>query len=519
MFYKYSYFIILFSYSLCYIIVFPFKDNNIYEINGSESFFQQFTPKNYISKISIGSPPQEINIHLTPNDYRFYIANDICYNNSISFYNYSQSSSFNKILPAISPFDDLADASFVEEKVSFYDDINLSTSLIIEQFKFYFYKKYIFKENSNIFCGIIGLAINRENLELDYYDDNDYLPSIFSTLKSYEYITKYSWTYEYFDKNSKNNYISKIIKNKSIIDEYDGLIIIGQYPHEYNPSMFSGHHLNNIYSDKSHYKFIWNFNFNKIYYYANQSFSDPDKEEKIINLVDRQVELLFNINYILSTKEYFNSIKQNYFDFYINKNICMINDMKTESSEYQIISCEKENFTNDDIKKFPSIYFMHPEFNYTFVLNYEELFEESNKKLFFLIYCLKSNSNLWILGKLFLKKYHFSFNQDSNTIHFYSDYDKILLKRKNGINENKNEKSHHINIKIIILLICIFIFSLILGVLIGKIIGMKKGKNKACELKDNFDYFSQNDKIINNDINIIKNNYTNIEMSIKSKYN
>ena len=72
------------------------------------------------------------------------------------------------------------------------------------------------------------------------------MPSIFSTLKSYEYITKYSWTYEHFEKKSKNNYISNILINKSIIDKCDGLIILGQYPHEYNPLIYSGHYLNSI---------------------------------------------------------------------------------------------------------------------------------------------------------------------------------------------------------------------------------------------------------------------------------
>ena len=118
---------------------------------------------------------------------------------------------------------------------------------------------------------------------------------------------------------------------------------------------------------------------------------------------------------------------------------------------------------------------------------------------YFLIYFLKSNNNLWKFGKLFLKKFQFSFNQDSSTIHFYSDYDKILSKRKNEYKDNSNG-SNKKYIKILIVCICIFIFSVVLGIFIGKIIGFKKEKNKADELEENFEYFSQNENINNNDI-------------------
>ena len=361
---------LFFSYSLDNIIIFPFKNTRTFENNVNENnFFFNFIPQNYITEISIGTPSQEMNIQLTLRDYIFYIANNICYNNSISYYNYSQSSSFNHISPATSPFDDLADASFVSDKVSFYNDINLNKNISIEKFKFYFYQTYRFKENTKIFCGVIGLSINRENYDLDYFDGDYYLPTIFQTLKNDDYITKYSWTYEYFD---KTNYKNNIIKNKSVIDNYDGLLIIGKYPHEYNPDLYSGHYLNNIYSDKDSYKFLWNFAFTKIYYDINNN-----KEESIINLNQTQVELLFDINYIISTKEYYDSINENYFNFYINKNICNINNMKFEFNEYEIISCFKENFTINDKKKFPSIYFRHVEFSCTFILNYDELFEEN----------------------------------------------------------------------------------------------------------------------------------------------
>ena len=501
MFCKYIFTIIFLRFSLCNIIVFPFKYINELENNNKNSFLNHFIQKKFITELEIGTPFQKININLNTNDYRFYIANNICYNSSISFFNYSNSLSFKSGLPAVSPFDNLEDASLVEETISLYNNINLDKNITIDKFKFYFYKQYKFKENSDIFCGNIGLSINLEILDLDYYDEDYYLPSIFSSLKSNDIISKYSWTYEYIDNFKYINNISNI----NIVNKYDGLIIIGKYPHEYNPSIYSGHDLISIYSDKKNYKSLWNFNFDKIYYNSiivkDNKNNNLNDENNIISMNDKQVTLLININYIISTKEFFESIQQNFFDIYINKNICQINTFKFEYNEYNIISCKKEYFTKDIIKTFPSIYFKHSEFNYTFSLTYDELFKEKDEEIYFLIYNHKSNSNLWKMGKLFLQKYHFSFNTDSNTIHFYSNYDKILSKRKNGSNTNTNEEEevkNYENLKMILICIGLFIISIIIGIFIGKKIANLNKKKEAKELQDSLSYESQ-DENINND--------------------
>ena len=498
MIYKYFLLIFIIKYLFCYI-VFPFK--NINE-NNNENFLNNYLPQNIITDLEIGNPSKKININISPTDYRFYIANNNCYNNSISYYYYSNSSSFNIVLPAISPFDDLENGFFAYDKVKLYNDINLSEEITIDEFRFHIFEKYRFRKNSNIFCGNLGLSINFENLKLDYYDEDDYLPSIFSILKSLDIISKYTWTYEYFD---NNDYINNIIKNKAILDEYDGILIIGKYPHEYNPN-YLGHDLINIYSDKKKYITLWNFNFNKIYFQIEEDIINKDNENFIVNLKETQAQILFNINYIISTKEFFEFIKMKYFNFYINKNICSIINKNYKNNIYNIIYCNSYNFSLNDIKKFPSIYFMHYEFNYTFILTYEDLFKIENNEIYFLIYFQETNSNLWKLGKLFLKKYHFIFNIDSSGIYFYSNYDEILFKKKNDFKKGKSKRK--MNIKKIMLYILIFIFSLLFGIILSKTILNKNIKNKAHELQD---------KYINFENNINKNGQikTNIEMKIK----
>ena len=495
--------LILLSATLCNIIVFPFHYINISDKNDKESFINTFVSQNIFTEVSIGTPAQKIIFNLSLKDYRFYIANNKCHNESISFYNYKNSSTYARILPSVSPFDDLSDASLVNDRISFYNDINLNSNETIDKFRFNFFRQYEFWENTNIYCGNLGLSINLENLDIEYLDEDDYMPTIFSTLKSYNSINKYSWTYEFLDKDDYIKGIYDIITNKSIIEKYAGLLIIGKYPHEYNPKPYSGHELISIYSDKKVYKSFWNFNFHKIYYNKNQTNSND--ENNIVNLNEKQVALLLNLNYIMATKEYFDSIKENYFDYYINKSICLINSRKIQNNDYKIVSCNKKYFTKDEMKKFPVLYFKQSDFNYTFSLNYEDVFKENQDEIYFLIYFVESNNVLWEFGKIFLKKYHFSFNQDSSTIHFYSEYDEILSNRKN---ENKNNKNKETNnnadtnsILKIIIIIVLLIISLVLGIFIGKMINDKKNKKRANELEDSFEYIDTNNNV-NNDMNI-----------------
>ena len=433
-FYIYLIFIILFEYSNFEIIVLPFKNSNS---NDKNNFLKNFIKKDFITDIYIGTPPQIININIAPKDYRFYIGNNICFQNSSSFYNYSKSLSYEEITPGYSPFEYFVDCCYAYDKISLYNNINLTKNISIDKFQFFFAKKNKLNENSKIFCGSLGISNNVEDIN-DYYDENFFISSFFSSLKTGEYINKYTWTYEYFE---NNKYINNIINDSNILNNYEGLLIIGEYPHEYNPIKYMGYQLINIYSDKKIDKFSWSFKYNKIYYYINNDIIynniNINKEgDNIINLKDKEVELLLNIEYIISTNEFFYSIKGNFFDFYLNKIICLINIIKLERNEYKIISCKNKYFTIDEMKKFPSIYFYNKEFNYKFKLNYNELFKENNNEIYFLLYFHKYK--FWKLGKLFLKKFHFSFNIDSKTIHFYSNYDEILLNKKKELTNNKN---------------------------------------------------------------------------------
>ena len=118
------------------------------------------------------------------------------------------------------------------------------------------------------------------------------------------------------------------------------------------------------------------------------------------------------------------------------------------------------------------------------------------------------------MGKIFLKKYHFSFNQDSKTINFHQN--KIIkignkgnIDNKNNI-DNKEQNKSKFNINYIWIIICFI--CLIVGIYLGNRWIIKRRKLRANELQDDFEYRVNAE---NNDKNNVLLNEKNIEMGIK----
>ena len=216
------------------------------------------------------------------------------------------------------------------------------------------------------------------------------------------------------------------------------------------------------------------------------------------------IDLSINYDYIISPKEYFDKIIIPYFIPFLENKKCKLNEIKNNIYIQEIIVCNKKSFLEQDIKNFPTIYFYHQDFNFTFELTYNDLFETRNDEVYFLIIKNKNNFNqdLWRMGKIFLKKYKFSFNQDSKTINLHQNI--IKTKEKiNKNNENKNKSQFNANyIWIIICIIC-----LIVGVYLGNRFIIKNRKLRANELQDDYEYKDNENNVFLNE--------KNIEMGVK----
>ena len=115
-----------------------------------------------------------------------------------------------------------------------------------------------------------------------------------------------------------------------------------------------------------------------------------------------------NLNGIILDMNYFQIFNITFFNEYFKNKIC-----QTKKIEYiTFIYCEKEKV---NIKNFKNIYFYQNYLNYTFHLDYNDLFFVYNNTLIFNIFFDENGfSHLFNIGKIFFiskdKKNKFSYN-------------------------------------------------------------------------------------------------------------
>ena len=266
-------------------------------------------------------------------------------------------------------------------------------------------------------------------------------------------------------KNSKNensikSYSISIIYNNN----FEGNIFIGDFPHEFEPKKFSFEYFKSKHINLDFYNFNWKINFDKIYYLNENNFE-----------FDLFLTAKFDLNFggILANSNYQKNVNESFFNEYFNKKKCenKIIKQKENNEIFYVYECDKKI----NINKFnENIYFYSKEFNFTFVLDKNDLFLKFNDKIYFLVFFSDYFPN-WILGEPFFKKFNMIFNQEKKIVGFYSDFKKI--------------KKNYDKIIIIFLLICLIVCLLFF---INKIYFKKNKKIRANELEDNYVYEAKN---------------------------
>ena len=139
-----------------------------------------------------------------------------------------------------------------------------------------------------------------------------------------------------------------------------------------------------------------------------------------------------------------------------------------------------------NLKAFPTLYFFNKEYEFTFNLDYKDLFTMLNNKIYFLIIGRDmEEKNIWSFGKMFIKKYPFMFNEDKKTISFVylNKFDKKEEDKDNDNNKDtdndSNEKKEHKSNNILILIF--ILIGIILGIIVGIILEEKYGKKENKE--------------------------------------
>ena len=459
------------------IIVFPFRTNSTENFNITQKFFDKYL---YTENL-IGTPSQTININIFQDEYDFYLGENTCNKIPATYYNPSESSTY-------IPRSDLVDDAYYgagylsEEFFSFYNSTNLKSNITTSNLSFFFLKHSKGNEKQKV-CGVIGFR-----LEPSYFD-YDYTTSFIDAIRHLNLVDFHYWSYIFFEKD-KNNKIKNVpeISNEYIMKNYEGLLILGNTPHEYDSNQFNESDLLNVHASKIYLELCWDLVFKDIFFLQ--------KNGSIFHLNQTlQTELDISLNYVLAPVSIFQNITEYFFRDYLNNNICKFNKFTYDYNDYTFISCNKKNFNKDDIKKFPTIYFEHLNYNYTFNLSYYDLFEEFNNDILFLIYSRESLTEIWKLGKIFLKKYKFIFHQEYETIGFYRNYYRGNEKDDYiKIDENSIGFLNNKNFWITLCWISACIVCLGIGIKIGSIYIMKMKKKRANELKDDdYEYSIQNE--------------------------
>ncbi len=412
---KFWYFLNLLFLSNC-IIKFHFKKKyKPSDINEKFDYYQYLTNNDLITEISIGTPPQKIPVTINYYSEPFYLTKPssqgkFSHEQSKTFYSNFTEVQFSKMKGYIAK--DSINLNFQNEKKNKEE--------LIEDISF----SYIIEPNaSKINFGSIGLTF------LSYSNFKD-LNLVFQ-LKKKELIENYGFQFIY-------------------LNDIEGDVYLGQYPHEYNKSYYD-----NI--DFFHIKVsvpgVWSSTFQNVSY-GNEVIS----QENHFTLNNTLGGIIGNrFLFVLINKYFFNNPD-------ITKGKCKT----VYQYEYNFFECESDV----DIKQFQNLQFYSKELNYTFVLTYEDLFEVINGKIYCKLIFKNEMSSAWYLGQPFLKKYLITFDQDKKLFGFY---------------KKLKDKKSFFTLSTFFVFVLIIVISILIVVLF-KYINKKPRKIRANELEENIDY-------------------------------
>ena len=368
-----------------------------------------------------------------------------------------------------------------------YTNLNITNQILIASFNSKEYSFYMTSENcpkdanfiiqnSPFFHNIsYGVASERMLLYRDY-DLKTMQYGLFQEMKIKEYNDKKqcavfgleieSAKYQYEEKHSfiKNFYSNENIKSMQwtlkYISDDEGLLIIGDSPIKYDPKFKDKKYVEHkAYSIIPSGIKIFGFDFDEIRI-NNQKLSM------------KQVRFCHDLGVILVNKKIFDEI----IDIFFKKYDSCKNEWVYD--KYGYISCDSDKFSDSDMKLFPTIYFKKVEMEYTFELNYQDLFsKQPDGKIYFLIIFDIKDSDTKI-GKPFLKKYPLTVNNEIGTISLF------LL--------DENDDDGRSIVYIIILSVAVVALIGLASFFAYKLY-LKKGKTKkrANELDEDYEYLSK----------------------------
>lgn len=470
-------------------ICIPFK---IYENDASndvDKFENDYILNNIYFQLQVSQPSQNIIGKINSLDYELLMkkVNKLPYDNLNSIFSPDSSSSFS-IISSITDYSNSPNSKSVKDNfnlcnkydvdnkkcvnMQYYNDINF---IYFEQNIYDDEGKEIEVEKKYTYIEV-GLNIK------SHYRSNDGKYSILNELRENKYISNNIWFIHYFKKLNNNNSEGN---NVNKIGDDEGILVYGEDPINFFGNKYSKDDILSCQGINKNYDYrnYWSIIFQEV----KQKSLKNDKNKELIIQNDLQGVFNHNYNVIVGNKHYMDTIVSTFFWEYLTQGVC---HKKLSNNKFYYYSCNTYSLNLKKIKEnFPSLYFKQNELGYTFELSPQDLFVQIGDRIFFLIVFYKNNPTpSFILGKVFLDKYFFSFDNESKKIFFYKD------NKNNFSTENIYVNLHWYNSNtfIVTLIIFIFIFCLI-GFYVGKRMYKRRKKN-ANELEDDFDYIASHKK-------------------------
>ena len=446
-------------------IVLPFYTKT-YPFDPNDEF--KFIFKNEIfTNIKIGTPPQNLELFLTMRTPLFILKNNASFP---EYYKNGSSSSYftdSKFNYHYSNDDVLKRGTPSKEKLFLKKTFdNNEESFEAQNFDFIYATDY--KGDSKRHMAVLGLQFFSSTFSLT--SDINFI----DVLKRNRLITSYVWNMYYTSEN-------------------EGYIVIGEFPHTYNSEKFNKDDLKQInVHQQGAQKVVWNLYFHNISYGGEKPLNDY-----------RTGKFAPQYGVIFGPYTFDTFITKEFFGDLVNQKKC---ERKTYDDKHDYYVCDE----NIDLSKFKNIEFTEKEISSKkFILTKDDLFLKKNGKLYFLIVFGQNWKwhYSWTLGKPFMKKYNFLFDQDGKQIYYYEK------KESESLVENKSF--------IIFLYIGIFILLIVIGLLgyyLFKLI--KQRKKMLYELDDEFDYNADSNNEDNKNMNKDKKDefYKFEETSEKNKF-
>ena len=411
------------TFILCNIIEIPFYK----EINDKKDLSELILYNKIYTFIDIGEPKQKIKTYFNFTQYYYYIT-DINLN---GIYNKNNSKTYSLQIPFEKSYSKQEFDKGYSSLDNIYFQLKNNEIKLIEKFPFIL----VTKSKKNLTESIIELnygiqfLLNEENFIYQ--------------LKQKKIISSYYFSIKYEDNNKWN-------------------IIIGDLPHLYDNTLSEEYYIN-AYSYLPSYQKGYDLKFNLVSY-GNVNFQ-------------YSTVITFNNDYygLISNHQVKEIIDNLFFEKYFKENKCFYDKFNGNDNTI-FYYCNK----NIDIAKFNGFSFYQKEMNYTFSLNYKDLFIELNGKYYFLIFFNENKNSNWIFGEIFFRKFQMTFEQEKKIIGFY-------IRKKKISSENTY------------FLIIVFLLILILGLIyiIYNLLIKRHRRKKANELIEDYDYIP-NELHINN---------------------